>query len=431
MKTKLLSFLVVLMAFVMVANAQDFVIADFEDKAVGDTYPTWQPWGDEVNGTATVVSDPSGKINKTVNLVTTNYDCMFQVETTLPEGKTLGDYLAVSFDIYSPTQIWKCMFIYIDGVRVFRNEKEDKDGNMVDDYIFQAAGETWTTKTYSLSTLNLTPEDLAKTSFTIAMGPSDNAGNFYFDNIKLIAPKTSEGGYLVLENFEGKSINDSYAVQTYGEGQAVATIIADPEDSNNKVVNLVTSGWDPRVKVDVILPEGKTLGDYEAILADIYFPTNPNDEWSNHKQFVISIDANFIYKVDGYPKLGDMNAWSTMTYPLSETTVTDEQKAKSSFSLEMGVNADNANYHMDNIMLKEKGTGLVQNIVKAIMVAVQNGKLLIQGDNVTKVDVYDSKGMHCTSVKNESTVDISALDKGIYIVKVQTESGTFTNKVIK
>ena len=33
MKTKLLSFLVVLMAFVMVANAQDFVIADFEDKA--------------------------------------------------------------------------------------------------------------------------------------------------------------------------------------------------------------------------------------------------------------------------------------------------------------------------------------------------------------------------------------------------------------
>ena len=37
MKTKLLSFLVVLMAFVMVANAQDLVIADFEDKIIGDT----------------------------------------------------------------------------------------------------------------------------------------------------------------------------------------------------------------------------------------------------------------------------------------------------------------------------------------------------------------------------------------------------------
>ena len=132
----------------MNANAQDFVIADFEDKAIGDTYTVFHRWNGENKGTATVAADPSGKENKVVNLITNDYDCVFQTDVTLPEGKTLGDYLALSFDIYSTGDIWKCMFIYVDGQEVFRNQKEE-NGEIKDDYPFQATGGVWTTKSYS------------------------------------------------------------------------------------------------------------------------------------------------------------------------------------------------------------------------------------------------------------------------------------------
>ncbi len=430
MKTKLLSIFIVFMAMAMNANAQDFVIADFESDEIGKTYDTYWKWGAEntSKATATVVADPAKPSNKVVNYTSIDWNTGFKALVNLPEGKKLSDYTAFSLDIYIvPSEneseegpLWKCMDIFLDNTEVMAGANER-----------QAGFSTWTTKQYSLSDFTLSADDLNKSSFTIAFGLNTNCADYYIDNIKLIAPKESEGGYLVLEDFEGKSIDDSYAVQTYGEGQAVATIIADPEDSNNKVVNLVTSGWDPRVKVDVILPEGKMLGDYDAILADIYFPTNPNDEWSNFKQFVISIDNEFIYKSDGYPKLGNIDTWTTMTYPLSETTITDEQKTKSSFSLEMGVNSNNANYHMDNIMLKEKGTGIIQTLSKVVKVIVQNGMLIFGGEEASDVEIYDIKGAPCMTANNVSSIDIAGLSRGIYIVKVKSEGKTYVSKIVK
>ena len=430
MKTKLLSFLVVLMAFVMVANAQDFVIADFESDELGKTYPTFYRWGaEEDKGTATVVADPSGKENnKAVNLVTTNYDCVFKIDATLPEGKTLGDYLAVSFDVYFSNDAWKCMFLYLDGDMVFRNTKVE-NGEVKDDYPKQADGNVWTTKTYTFSMLDLQSTDLAKTSFNLAFGVSDNAANYYIDNIKLIAPKNSESGYLTIDDFEDKEVGDTYGIKAWAPTDGEAKVSLDPEDNTNKVINMVCTNWNAVPAFNVILPTGKQLGDYESISFDLY---NTNSyEWANYKKSEIYIDGTKVFDEPGDDESAPIDKWTNKSFKLEDMTLTDDHKAKSGFTLGAGISIGQGNYYMDNIMLKEKGTGLVQNIVKAIIVAVQNGKLLIQGDNVTKVDVYDSKGMHCTSVKNESAVDISALDKGIYIVKVQTESGTFTNKVIK
>ena len=97
MKTKLLLSLFVSLCFVGQTQAADFVIADFEDKNVGDTY-AMRAWS-ETDGNATIALDPTNEKNKVVNLITTNYDALLKMEVTLPAGRTLADYLTLNLDL--------------------------------------------------------------------------------------------------------------------------------------------------------------------------------------------------------------------------------------------------------------------------------------------------------------------------------------------
>ena len=112
-------------------------------------------------------------------------------------------------------------------------------------------------------------------------------------------------------------------------------------------------------------------------------------------------------------------------------TLTDEQKANSSFKLGTGISIGTGNYYLDNIMLKEKGTGIIQALSKVVKVIVQNGMLIFGGEEASDVEIYDIKGAPCMTANNVSSIDIAGLSRGIYIVKVKSEGKTYVSKIVK
>lgn len=112
-------------------------------------------------------------------------------------------------------------------------------------------------------------------------------------------------------------------------------------------------------------------------------------------------------------------------------TITDDQKSATSFKLGAGISIGTGNYYMDNIMLQEKGTGIMHSVIKTIKVLVQNSTLLLGSEEVSDVEIYDIKGTPCMTVNNVSSVDIAGLAKGIYIVKVKSAGKSYVTKIVK
>jgi hypothetical protein len=63
-----------------------------------------------------------------------------------------------------------------------------------------------------------------------------------------------------------------------------------------------------------------------------------------------------------------------------------------------------------------------------------NGIIQISGtDELSEfvVYVYDNSGKQVSKVKNQSIIDLSSLQKGIYLIRIETPEKTMTNKMIK
>ena len=428
MKTKLLSFLFASLCITTNAFADDFIVADFENNNIGDSYDV-HAWSPE-DGSATVAVDPVNANNKTVNVIASNWDAMLKLNVTLPAGKTLADFTTFAFDIFIPTNAadeganWKQISIYLDGEKVYAD----------DGYPFICDLNTWTTKTYALSDLTLSTENLSKTSFTLAFGLSSNTADYHVYNVKFSSPgEVSEDGYFTIDDFEDKTIGDIYATKSWSPGDATATVTADPVDAENKVINMVTSNWDAAVIFDVILPEGTTLGSCESLSFDLY--NTPSQEWAEFSKVQVYIDGDKIFQDDTEEPTSPFNTWTNKTYPMSVMTMTDAQKAKSVFAMAVGISIGTGNYYMDNIKLKTETTGDggdtgIIDLNKVMNVYVDGDMLYLNGA-ASNIEIYDVKGYTWLSVKNAETINMSSLEKGIYIVKFTVEHKTFMKKIVR
>ncbi len=434
MKKTLLLFTLT-MFFINSSFAADFVIDNFDSKAIGTTYQlkAWYP----TDGTATVVADPANASNRVVNIVTTNWDAMLQLTVTLPAGQTLGDYTGFSFDIYIPTNAndanpnYKNGFVFIDDVKKF------EDSN----YPMQAPMTTWTTKSFTLASLNLTAAERAKTTFTIAFGMSTDKGNYFVDNVKLTGgPGGGNGGNggggavsFVINDFNASTVGQTFGMKAWYPTDGSATVAVDPANSSNKAVNIVTSNWDALLKLDVALPAGNTLANYETFSFDIYIPTNAGDANPNYKNMNIYIDDVKKYEDTSYPLQADIAVWTTKTYQLSALNLTAAELAKSSFSIAFGMSTNAGNYFIDNVKMTAK-TGPLNTINPE----AQRNNVFISGNTlhfadmmVDKVVVYDLKGSVRASGQNISTLDVSGLSSGLYIIRTEKDAQIFVNKIIK
>ncbi|MBQ1652729.1 MAG: T9SS type A sorting domain-containing protein, partial [Bacteroidales bacterium] len=59
------------------------------------------------------------------------------------------------------------------------------------------------------------------------------------------------------------------------------------------------------------------------------------------------------------------------------------------------------------------------------------GIVNIEAEGLNKVVVYDVTGRMMMSVANESTIDISNLEAGVYFFSVETENGSAMKKLVK
>lgn len=411
-------------------TSSGFVISDFNTNTVGQalTMKAWYP----ADGSASVAVDPANANNKVAHVVTTNWDAMLKLTVTLPAGKKLGDYDSFSYDIYIPTNPndqnanYKNGFVYLDDVK----KQEDTA------YPMQAPIATWTTKTFTIASLNLTDAEKAKTTFTIAFGLSTDKGNYFVDNVKLNGGGevvNPSDGVVVVNDFNASTVGQAFTMKAWYPTDGTATVALDPINPGNKAVQIVTTNWDALLQLTVTLPSGKTLLNYESMSFDIYIPTNANDANPNYKNMNIFIDNVKKLEDTNYPLQAPVATWTTKTYPFSTMTLTTAELAKNTFPLAFGMSTDKGNYFIDNVKLTPKvGPLSVENPAENLLgVYIAGGMLNIVDNQAEIIQIYDAKGVLRLSAQHQSQLNISALPSGVYIVRVQLEGKLYTNKVVK
>lgn len=186
--------------------------------------------------------------------------------------------------------------------------------------------------------------------------------NFYIGIIVVDAAEP-EASYYTVDDFESKTIGATYPLKAWYETDGTATVSANPTNASNKAVRVVTSNWDAMLKLNVSLPAGKTLANYDELSFDIYIPANSGDENPNYKKMHVFIDDVKKHEDSDFIKQADLSTWTKKTFSFTDLNVTDDEKAKSAFSLAIGMSTDKGDYYIDNVKLREKDVNPVEDLI--------------------------------------------------------------------
>ncbi|MCF0202598.1 MAG: hypothetical protein HUK08_04460, partial [Bacteroidaceae bacterium] len=176
----------------------------------------------------------------------------------------------------------------------------------------------------------------------------------------VIGPKFIKGdfkqGTIAVSTFATDEVGKTYAM-TSGSS---ATVVEDPAGKGSNALRIGSETDKARNTYpvfDITLEDGHTLGDLKAISFDIFCV----DDKSQKRPFVIIVDGvrqNF--SNDTPQKLGcPIGEWARklINLDLTAAAITEEQKAKTSFTISVGVNVNNSYYYIDNVKI-DWSTGL-------------------------------------------------------------------------
>lgn len=207
-----------------------FMIEDFENKNIGFNYAMKRI--NESDGSATVVSNPVSGSQKSVRIITSNWNTMLKLNVSIPDGKVLSDFSSLMFDVFLLPNSdiiannYKKMNVYIDGTKIY----EDAD------YPIQAPENRWTVKEYKLENLS------AVNTFVLELGLSTPNGDYYIDNIRLKAKYVAPviRSYQVTASSNFPNMGSVSGASVYHENSTV-TMTATP-NSGYKFVNWTKNG---------------------------------------------------------------------------------------------------------------------------------------------------------------------------------------------
>lgn len=333
----------------------------------------------EVPGLFSLYSNPAGEVaietiatdenadNKAAHFTGGDYNSGLEVKVNLPSGKTLADYDALDFDIYDFGMSYKSIF-----VRLGDNIVKEPNGNDVSN-----KKDTWSHFKYDISATQEGSEVLVRVGFKISS--SDGSVGFGIDNIRLrekvtVTPGTYDeskngtvtDGWLMIEDFQKKPLGDAATLASPWGGEAVngeAKIEADPANASNLVATYTATAetdknYNTLFAVNVTLPEGKTLKDYEKVSFKMYRFDSGDDDY---KQMLVKVGEEEIYKdvnaegKDDYVHQADTKTWTVKEYDIARTVT-----AGNSFKLIFGVKTENAHYAVDEIRLLERAASVVE-----------------------------------------------------------------------
>ncbi|MBK6523849.1 MAG: T9SS type A sorting domain-containing protein [Sphingobacteriaceae bacterium] len=83
------------------------------------------------------------------------------------------------------------------------------------------------------------------------------------------------------------------------------------------------------------------------------------------------------------------------------------------------------NYQHTKATTQRSNNNLSKSFKRKIQYKSENEKII-------SIDIYNSIGDHLKTVNSiDEEIDLSGFSKGIYLIKINTPKGTYTNKLIK
>lgn len=240
-------------------------VITFEDVEIGTSYKM-MGWSPE-DGSATVVQ--ISESNKALEVKPTNYNNAAVISITLPEGKKLGDYEAIKYKAYwkAGDVGWKT--VQVEAAKELSGPFSNKEEQVIGSY-YRNDGPT-TDFQVEIIPLNGKNSDLSGT-FDIAIGIScsgEKDGNstvYYLEDIELI-PKSAPK---ITIDFNSEPIGKAYKIIAW-DPSANSAVVAAVSGSAIQALEVKPTNYNTAAVIPVDIPDGFTLGDYEAISFKAYW----------------------------------------------------------------------------------------------------------------------------------------------------------------
>lgn len=225
-----------------------------------------------------------------------------------------------------------------------------------------------------------------------------------------------------VENFEGKTLNEDLPMKEWNAVDATATVKANPTNAAQKSALIVTSNWDAHLKLNVSLPVGKVLADYNKIKFDIYLNSGHQN---NDKKMKVYVNDAVVYEDTNYPTQAPDATWTTKEYSLSNLA------AGNTFVLDLGISTTDGNYYIDNVVLVEKTATAIGETKGEVFSATVSSNTIELSQVASSLKVYDITGQMLVSAENTSSVEVSLRDGSIYVIKAVVNGKVQTVKIVK
>ncbi len=311
-------------------------VADFENVAIGTTYPMTG------NGSATVALDPDGVSGNALYIAGPANQSFPKIPITLPAGRKLGDYKTVTIDfrgtgsngLYGSGM--RMAINDVAGVKVYKTPAN-----------FGCPDGAWGrgTITMELEPLGLSDAQRALTSFDLILGSGTGAGIYYIDNISMHY-ETTLSGTISIANFESDAIGTTYVMS----GNGSATVENDPAGVSGKVLHIAGPANYSFPKFNVKLTGGRKLGDLVSLTMDFNGKGTSGLYGGGMRMAINDINASVTYGSPSSFGCPDGN-WgrASISLKFANLNLTAAQKALTEFSIFVGSGTGSGDYYIDNI----------------------------------------------------------------------------------
>lgn len=391
---------------ISLANAQTPVKITFEDETIGTTGGLTSVWN---AGTVEVIANTYTTGNtsaKALRVVKASYMGLYFNNVAIPAGaETQYSILRVKYLVVGGTDVdYPSLEVYSSPNNYTMGETE-KIATIGWSGLWGAAEPgVWKTVEFMFSNSLIKPVPAGHLILKLVK----NDCEYLIDDVELVPAPVSTSIFTVAD-FEANNLDDVLTMQEWSAPDGTGTVKANPTISTEKSAHIVTTNYDALLKLNVTLPAGKTLADYDKIMFDVYLVAGADN---NYKKMQIYVDRTKIYEDTDYPAQGTDNAWTTKEYALNNIT------SGNSFVLDLGISTNKGDYYIDNIKLRLKTSTGVDN---ADITNIHFSKNTLFMNSVGNVQVFDTNGRLIISQVNVSSVDLSAVARGVYIAKASID----------
>lgn len=290
----------------------------------------------------------------------------------------------------------------------------------------------WKTVEFSFSAALINPTPAGNLILCLTKSKTE----YLIDDIELVA-YTPDAPVVTVANFEDKNTGDAVSYVNYWSRTEAAggTCVVDvnPESStvNTKSLKITPNNYNGVVALNVNLPAGKTLKNYDKLIFDVYTLS------SMYAQIRITAEDSIIYKTpSGYPAVGAVATWITkeidLTVPDFPATTSKSLPDLNSFLLRIGYTSNNSIvYYLDNIKLRQITASNSNINADNVLIYTRVGDVLNFKNEITTLNIIDLNGKQLLKFTDVNSINLNGLHKGVYILRAEIKGEKFILKIIK